>query len=76
MAYACGHPQKSHYSSGMCQNCYLAKYYIKRKNKVAEKAEAKAKATGGSTADLVTLKTTRPFQRHLTKVKRTLAKSN
>jgi len=55
MAYACGHPQKSHYSSGMCQNCYLAKYYIKRKNKVAEKAEAKAKATGGSTADLVNI---------------------
>jgi len=32
-AYACGHPNKSHYSNGMCQNCYLAKYYIKRKNK-------------------------------------------
>ena len=37
MAYACGHPHKSHYSSGMCQNCYLAKYYLKRKQKQAEK---------------------------------------
>ena len=31
MAYACGHPNKPHYSSGMCQNCYLAKYYQKKK---------------------------------------------
>ena len=42
MAYACGHTNKSHYSSGMCQNCYLAKYYIKRKNKMEEKAKAEA----------------------------------
>ena len=37
MAYACGHPNKSHYSRGMCQNCYLAKYYIKRKQKLNKK---------------------------------------
>ena len=37
MAWACGHPNKSHYSRGMCQNCYLAKYYIKRKQKQTKK---------------------------------------
>lgn len=37
MAWACGHPDKSHYSNGMCQNCYLAKYYQKRKSKMADK---------------------------------------
>jgi NMD protein affecting ribosome stability and mRNA decay len=31
LAYACGHTTRSHYSSGMCQNCYLAKYYLARK---------------------------------------------
>jgi hypothetical protein len=33
----CGHPNKSHYSNGMCQNCYLSKYYIKRKEKADKK---------------------------------------
>jgi len=32
-AYACGHLEKAHYSAGMCQNCYLAAYYQKRKLK-------------------------------------------
>lgn len=41
MASVCGHTDRSHYSSGMCQNCYLAKYYLKRKNKQEEKAKAK-----------------------------------
>ena len=40
MAWACGHTNKSHYSSGMCQNCYLAKYYQKRKSKMADKKAA------------------------------------
>lgn len=46
MAHACGHPHKSHYSNGMCQNCYLAKYYLKRKvkqdNKTKEKGDDKS----------------------------------
>lgn len=41
MAHACGHPHKSHYSNGMCQNCYLAKYYLKRKVKQEQKASEK-----------------------------------
>ena len=51
MAYACGHTHKSHYSNGMCQNCYLAKYYLKRKNKASEKNSVK----GGSVENLVNL---------------------
>ena len=41
MAYGCGHPHKPHYSQGMCQNCYLAKYYVKRKLKQTKKELAK-----------------------------------
>ena len=40
MATCC--PTKSHYSGGMCQNCYLAKYYQKRKDKIADKKKAKS----------------------------------
>tara|TARA_B110000285_G_C15120559_1_gene616845 strand:+ start:1977 stop:2255 length:279 start_codon:yes stop_codon:yes gene_type:complete len=54
MAHACGHPHKSHYSSGMCQNCYLAKYYLKRKNKQAEKQ----KKAEGSEAEQVNMSAT------------------
>jgi hypothetical protein len=43
MATVCGHTDRSHYSSGMCQNCYLAKYYLKRKQKALTK-EADAKS--------------------------------
>jgi hypothetical protein len=42
MADACGHPERSHYSSGMCQNCYLAKYYLKRKTKAMQKQQDKS----------------------------------
>lgn len=42
MAHACGHPHKSHYSNGMCQNCYLAKYYLKRKTKQEQKTKDKS----------------------------------
>ena len=53
MAHACGHPDRSHYSSGMCQNCYLAKYYLKRKNKQEEKAKAKLESeTAKSTTEV------------------------
>ena len=33
MASECEHTFRPHYSSGLCQNCYLAKYYLKRKKK-------------------------------------------
>ena len=33
MASACIHKNKPHYSNGLCQNCYLAQYYLKRKKK-------------------------------------------
>ena len=29
-AWACRHSNRLHYSKGLCQNCYLAKYYIVR----------------------------------------------
>ena len=32
-ATACSHTTKPHYSNGLCQNCYLAQYYLKRKKK-------------------------------------------
>lgn len=39
MASSCGHLNKPHYSNGMCQSCYLAQYYLKRKAKnMAKKA--------------------------------------
>jgi hypothetical protein len=38
-AYACGHLEKAHYSAGMCQNCYLAAYYQKRKLKQLAKKQ-------------------------------------
>lgn len=45
MASACGHFDRSHYSRGMCQNCYLSKYYIQRKDKKTKKnTDKKAKA--------------------------------
>ena len=30
-AWACPHPYKLHYSKGLCQNCYLSKYYHDKK---------------------------------------------
>ena len=37
MANKCEHIYRSHYSNGLCQNCYLAQYYQKRKAKMLEK---------------------------------------
>ena len=42
LAYACEHTKRSHYSSGMCQNCYLAKYYLTRKQNGNLKPKIKA----------------------------------
>ena len=44
MAYACGHFDRSHYSRGMCQNCYLSKYYVQRKDKKSKKPSGKEEA--------------------------------
>lgn len=30
-AWACIHREKLHYSKGLCQNCYLSRYYRQRK---------------------------------------------
>lgn len=43
MATACAHIHKPHYSNGLCQNCYLAQYYLKRKKKNQEKMAAAQK---------------------------------
>jgi hypothetical protein len=37
MASKCEHTDKPHYSGGLCSNCYLAQYYLKRKQKKYEK---------------------------------------
>ena len=39
MADACEHTTRPHYSNGLCQSCYLAQYYLKRKIKMAEKQQ-------------------------------------
>ena len=39
MASACIHKNKPHYSNGLCQNCYLAQYYLKRKKKNENKTK-------------------------------------
>lgn len=46
MASKCIHTNKSHYSNGLCQNCYLAQYYRKRKEKqmIKQKLESEAEA--------------------------------
>lgn len=36
-AWACQHSNKLHYSKGLCQNCYLAKYYRERKEEKRKK---------------------------------------
>ena len=36
-ATKCKHTDKPHYSGGLCQICYLAEYYKKRKQKRLEK---------------------------------------
>lgn len=41
MATSCPHTDRPHYSGGMCQSCYLAKYYLKRKQKNQDKAKGK-----------------------------------
>lgn len=56
MAYACGHPDRSHYSSGMCQNCYLAKYYLKRNSKQEEKAKSKVESETKSITEVTSCK--------------------
>jgi hypothetical protein len=38
----------------MCQNCYLAKYYLKRKNKQEEKAKAKLESETAKSTNEVT----------------------
>jgi hypothetical protein len=44
MASDCEHTDKPHYSNGMCQSCYLAQYYLKRKAKrLAKVASMQAK---------------------------------
>ena len=48
-AWACEHTDKLHYSKGMCQNCYLAKYYRdrkegQRKKKLLKKKQKEAQA--------------------------------
>ena len=44
MATKCIHIDKPHYSGGLCSNCYLAQYYLKRKQKRFEKQQ-REKAT-------------------------------
>ena len=56
MATACSHTTKPHYSNGLCQNCYLAQYYQKRKAKQQQKAmEQKALKEGKSPSELQAL---------------------
>lgn len=51
MASSCGHSTKPHYSNGMCQSCYLAQYYLKRKAKnMAKKAAQEMEQQEGSGA--------------------------
>ena len=45
MASACQHGDKLHYSNGLCQSCYLAQYYQKRKQKMAQKEASKSSKT-------------------------------
>ena len=42
MAFACEHTDRSHYTNGLCQNCYLAEYYVKKKQKLDEQATSEA----------------------------------
>ena len=51
MATACTHSHKPHYSNGLCQNCYLAQYYLKRKKKNQEKMAAAKKVNGDQQKD-------------------------
>jgi hypothetical protein len=44
MASKCTHLNKPHYSSGLCQSCYLAQYYQKRKKKMLDKEDMKKKS--------------------------------
>ena len=44
MASECAHTDRPHYSSGLCQNCYLAQYYKKRKEKAIRKEKEKNEA--------------------------------
>ena len=41
MASKCEHIDRLHYSYGLCQSCYLAQYYQKRKQKQLAKEQAK-----------------------------------
>jgi hypothetical protein len=46
LATECPHKDRPHYSSGRCQNCYLACYYQKRKAKqMAKQKEKEAEIT-------------------------------
>ena len=44
-ATKCRHTYRPYYSKGLCQNCYSAHYYVKRKTKEQEKQKGK----GGKT---------------------------
>lgn len=44
-AWACQHNNKLHYSKGLCQNCYLANYYRKRKARNLLTAQQRAEET-------------------------------
>ena len=37
MASKCEHKDRQHYSTGLCQSCYLAKYYLKRVERKRQK---------------------------------------
>jgi len=52
MASRCEHTFRPHYSNGLCQNCYLAQYYQKRKKKTIEKSrEGKTLEKGNDVSD-------------------------
>jgi len=42
-AWACQHSEKLHYSKGLCQNCYLSRYYRTRKEQKKRKEQEAAK---------------------------------
>jgi hypothetical protein len=50
-AWACSHDDRLHYSKGLCQNCYLAKYYRNRKEKKTKKPAKKAGKNNSSNSN-------------------------
>ena len=50
-AWGCPHKDKLHYSKGLCQNCYLAKYYqscLKQKRKAKKSRKSRDEDDGTS----------------------------